>query len=174
MVNFLGRIRNLINKQSMNLIYKSFILPQIDYADIVWDSGKCNHMNIIQKLQNRAGRIILKINPYSHTSTHHVHQILHWDYLVSRRKKHILQLVYKALHDMTPSYLTDKFVRKRNSHSLRSTFSLYLKIPRTNYCKRMVSYRGSRDFNSLHLSIKEASTIYIYIYFQAITTRASV
>ena len=162
MVSFMGRLRHIINEQSMNLIYKSFILPQFDYADIVWDSGKRNHVNMIQKLQNRAGRLILKINPYSHTSTHQVHQTLQWDYIVSRRKQHLLQLVYKALHDMTPSYLTDKFERKENSYSLQSNFNLYLQIPRTNFCKRMVSYRGSREFNSLPLSIKKAASIDIF------------
>ena len=159
MVSFMGRLRHIINEQSMNLIYKSFILPQFDYADIVWDSGKRNHVNMIQKLQNRAGRIILNINPYSHTSTHQVHQTLQWDYLVSRRKQHLLQLVYKALHNMTPSYLTDKFEPKENSYALRSNFNLHLNIPRTNYCKRMVSYRGSREFKSLPLSIKKATSI---------------
>ena len=53
-------------------------MPQLDYADIVWDGGKKKHVDRLQKLQNRAGRIILKINPHLHTSNHQIHDILGW------------------------------------------------------------------------------------------------
>ena len=29
-------------------------MPQLDYADIVWDAGKKKHADRLQKLQNRA------------------------------------------------------------------------------------------------------------------------
>ena len=43
----------------------------------------------LQKLQNRAGRIILGISPYKHVSNHEVHEMLNWEFLNTRRKKTI-------------------------------------------------------------------------------------
>ena len=139
-------------------VYNSLILPQLDYADIVWDSGKKRHADMIQKLQNRAGRIILKVDPYSHTSNHTVHQILKWDTLDFRRTQHLLHLVYKALNELTPLYLSELFNIKENIYSLRSDYNIDIQMPRNNYCKRMVSYRGGFKFNSLPLNVKRALT----------------
>ena len=75
MISFMGRLRTIIDKEHVKLIYNSLILPQLDYADIVWYSGKKRHGDMIQKLQNRAGRIILKVDPYSHTSNYTIQYI---------------------------------------------------------------------------------------------------
>ena len=39
MISFMGRLRTIIDKEHVILIYNSFILPQLDYADIVWELG---------------------------------------------------------------------------------------------------------------------------------------
>ena len=85
MIRFMGKLRGITDKEHVKLIYNSLILPHLDYADVVWDwGGGGRHADMIQNLQNRAGRVILKVDPYSHTSNHTVHQILKWDTLDSR------------------------------------------------------------------------------------------
>ena len=40
MISFMRRLRGIIDKEHVKLVYNSLILPQLEYADIVWDSGK--------------------------------------------------------------------------------------------------------------------------------------
>ena len=78
MISFLRRLRHFINRTYLKLIYRSVILPHLDYADVIWESSCEKHINQLQKLQNRAGRIILKINLKSHFSVKSMHEILQW------------------------------------------------------------------------------------------------
>ena len=105
MISFLGRLRNFVNESSLKIIYSSVILPHFDYADVIWQSASKTHMDLLQKLQNRAGRIILRINPYSHISTSYIHEILKWKKLNIRRKEHMYIMMFKVLHDLAPDYM---------------------------------------------------------------------
>ena len=104
MISFLRRLRHYINRSNLNLIYRSVILPHFDYADIIWHSSSDKYVSQLQKLQNRAGRIILKINPRSHFSVTSMHDILQWETLKSRQKFHIQIMMFKILNNLTPTY----------------------------------------------------------------------
>ena len=134
-------------------------MPQLDYADIVWDADKKKHADRLQKLQNRAGRIILKINPYLHTSNHQIHNILGWDSLASRRTKHLCVMVYKSLNGIAPSYLQTMFQFKSTDYSLRSEGNLLTPKPNLDYCKRMFAYRGALIYNGLSNNTKAAISL---------------
>ena len=61
----------------------------------------------------------------------------------------------KALNDLAPPYLKGCFQFCQRNYSLRSNGNLSLPKPRSDYCKRKFSYRGSMQFNNLppHLKI---------------------
>ena len=61
-IGMLGRLRYNITTRSANVIYTSFIHPVMEYCDTVWTCcGKGNAQDI-EKLQNRATRIVTKCN----------------------------------------------------------------------------------------------------------------
>ena len=86
LVKNLGRLRQSLNETCLKLLYNSLILPLFDYADLIYDSSNVKYTMQLQKLQNRAGRIILGISPYKHVSSHEIHEILNWESLNTRRK----------------------------------------------------------------------------------------
>ena len=58
----LGRTRRSISMHTAGIIYRSFILPVLDYFDTVWNCcGRTNADNM-EKLQRRATRIIMQTN----------------------------------------------------------------------------------------------------------------
>ena len=59
-IGILKRIRPFLDNVSSNLIYSNTILPLFDYCDVVWDTCTINSKNKLQRLQNRAARIIQK------------------------------------------------------------------------------------------------------------------
>ena len=108
-VNYLARFRYFINESNLNVIYKAIILSLFDYADIILDSSANKYTKQLQTLQNRAGRIIMKTNPYDHVSNFQIHSVLNWSSLESRRKKPLTLFVFKSVHDMLSSSRNDMF-----------------------------------------------------------------
>ena len=68
-------------------------------------------------------------------------------------------MVYKSLHGLTPSYISDLFrisgenygYNLRNSH-----INLHLPKSRTNMMKRSFSYKGAQLWNSLPIEVRES------------------
>ena len=109
MASYLGRLSQYVNMSELKLIYKSILLPHFDYGDVIWQSASKRCLSQLQKIQNRAGRIITKVNPYSHTSSSQIHNRLDWQTHHDRQKTHLLLLTYKILNNMTQEYLKDRF-----------------------------------------------------------------
>ena len=57
-ISGLKQARDYVPLDVLNSIYKSLIQPVFDYCDIVWDNLDQGLATRIQKLQNRAARII--------------------------------------------------------------------------------------------------------------------
>ena len=114
---------------------------------------------MLQKLQNRAGRIILKINPYSHISTSHIHEVLNWKLLSVRQEEHIYIMMYKSLNNLFPEYIKRPIPIKTDRYFFRSIGNLSLPRPKTNNCKRTFYYRGTSLYNKLPANTRSACTI---------------
>ena len=126
----------------------------------MFDSSNLKYTEQLQKLQNRAGKIILRISPYKHMSNHATHQILNWESLKSRRLKHTLLMVFKSLNGLSAPYMQNFFKFVSHQYSLRSDGNLSLPKPRTEYCRRMFSYRGASYFNDLQCHDARCTTTY--------------
>ena len=71
----------------------------------VWDGLSNQLSDKLQKLQNRAARVILKAH-YETSSTFFL-EPLKWDKLVVRRTKQKAIMVFKSLSEFAPVYLQD-------------------------------------------------------------------
>ena len=84
-IGALRRIRPLISQYTAVLVYNSLIQPHFDYCSLVWD-GLSDHLSDkLQKLQNRAARVILKAS-YG-TSSSLLLDILKWDKISYKEKE---------------------------------------------------------------------------------------
>ena len=107
-----------------------FIL-YFDYCSEVWDPLGVGLSNRLQKLQNRAARIIMNLR-YNTPGIEAINA-LGWEPLETRRAKSKVKQMYKVLNDLAPSSLATLFVRKRNitEYDLRGSFtSLQLPFPK--------------------------------------------
>jgi hypothetical protein len=57
-ISGLRRVREFVPLTTLLTIYNSLIQPLFDYCDVVWDSLPAAGASILQKLQNRAARVI--------------------------------------------------------------------------------------------------------------------
>ena len=124
----------------------------------VWDSC-CNTLAVkLQKLQNRAARV-LTFSGYD-ASADPLIEILGWQKLESQRSFHKAVMVYKSLNGLAPEYMRSMFIYRDTVYSLRDAEGkLNIPKPRTNYLKNSFSYTGAVLWNSLPAGLRQAKTL---------------
>ena len=94
-----------LDSNSLQRFYLSFVLPILEYGDIVW-SGACDRdLDKLDKVHVRAMRLITGATERSHT--HILYEDLGWHKLSTRRLIHGLKWFYKIVNNIAPQYLTD-------------------------------------------------------------------
>ena len=114
----------------------------------------------LQKLQNRAAKIILNIsNDVDHTIALHA---LGWEPLQTERKKAKAKMMYKLLNKMGPESLANLFSynsEKTYYHFRNVSSGLCLPKPHTNNMKNSFIYDGAHVWNSLPEEIMESKSL---------------
>ena len=159
-IGALKRIRPFVQPSTMQLIYNCLVQPYFDYCCVVWDSCGSTLANKLQKLQNRAARVLTSSN-YD-TNAEYLIEKLSWKNLESQRKIAKAIMVYKSLNGFVPDYLSEMFVDRSSvtNYTLRDTSrKLVLSQPRTNYLKNSFSYSGSVLWNSLPVELRQSNSL---------------
>ena len=159
-IGAIKRIRHLTPLNVLVNVYNSLIQPHFDYCNVVW--GNCNKglSEKLQRLQNRAARILMSASYDSNLDD--LFRALGWRRLYYQRLEQKSILMYKTLHGMTPDYLRSRFVYRDNvsAYRLRNTENkLVLPQPRTDYLKRSFLYSGAQLWNNLPVDLRQASSL---------------
>ena len=102
-IGALKHVRSFITTKTAVQIYQALIQPHFDYCCSVWDNLGETLSNKMQKLQNRAVRVITR-SPYD-ASANPLLDSLHLDNLSLRRKKIKAKIMFKILKGDAPDYL---------------------------------------------------------------------
>ena len=86
-ISGLKQARDYVPLYVLNTIYKSLIQPVFDYCDVVWDNLDYGLATKLQKLQNRAARIIT-FRCYDVRSAQ-IRNQLNWEEIASRRQMYL-------------------------------------------------------------------------------------
>ena len=152
-IGALRRIRSLISQSTAEQIYNALIQPYFDYCVPVWDGLSSYPCEKLQKLQNRAARVIQQANCEVNSSL--LLETLKWDKLSLRRRKQKAKMMFKSLNGLAPVYLQDLFSERHTDYDMRDSLrKLNLPNPRTNYLKPSFGYSGALLWNSLAKNIR--------------------
>jgi hypothetical protein len=142
-IGMLRRIKKIVPKTTLIKVYNAIILPHFDYCSLVWDNCSDYLIDKLQKLQNRAARVITS-KTYE-TRSCDVLKELQWQPLKERLKHKKLFFMHKIRNNKLPISTTNMFDIKTNlRYNLRSNnrdFSL--DQPNTNFMKKSISYACS-------------------------------
>ena len=94
----------VFSRKALHTMYTSFILPILDYGDILWDCCTQNQATSLENLHLEAIRII--IGGVRGTSHQKLYQESGFTTLKERRKKHRLILFFKIVNGLCPNYLS--------------------------------------------------------------------
>ena len=155
-VGLLSRIRTCLTIEASKCIYNTIVLPIFDFTDVVWSELSVGCSQSLQKLQNRAARIILQRESFRNTF-----DILNWVELSTRRKIHKFVLVYKCLNNLVAECFRGYFTRNSRIHSYntRRKNNLHLPKPNLSLGRRSFIYSGSLLYNNLPDEIKNAVSL---------------
>ena len=103
----LRRLKPLLSRSTLVLIYNSLIQPHFDYCTIVWDNLGKGLGQKLQRLQNRAARITTE-SDYNVRSPD-ILTLISWTNLETRRTQQFKTFMYKTVNGMFPNYLSKKF-----------------------------------------------------------------
>ena len=137
-------IRFLPQKQWEDF-YTKVILPSVTYGLTV--GGSCNktHLNNLEKLHARAGRIVYGL-PWD-TSAEDVLMRTGWDNLETMYKLRLTEFVFKCLKGYTVTKFKDLFLQ-RNSGRRRNE-NIILPRRETNFIRNSIRFRGAIAWNTL-------------------------
>ena len=152
----LSKIRKFITKAAALRSYNVMVLPYIDYGDIVYAGATTTSLNKLQRLQNRALRIIL--NDYNSGSTHIMHQNLRILPLNNRRCLHFLNFAFKRSNQ--PRYVDNRDLLTR-AHDKKL---LLCPKMRTEQMKKSVMYNTAKHWNNLTLEEQQANNYVSFKY----------
>jgi len=130
-IGAIKRIRHLVRQASLHLIHQALIQPHFDYCNIVWGNCGMTLQNKIQKVQNRAARVLTYSSYDAYAGD--LFELLGRKNLAFQLQIQRATMVYKSLHGLAPDYLCSKFERR----VLRGT----LRISSMFHCRKQTIIR---------------------------------
>ena len=153
------RVRHLVPQATSQLIYQALIHPHFNYCNTVWGNFWIILKNQLQKVQNRAARV-LTFSDYDEVAGY-LFELLGWKNLARQHETEIEKatMVYKSLHRLAPEYLCSRFAIRERHITLETENKLCIPLPRTNYHKNSFSYSGAILWNKLPCNVRQAESL---------------
>ena len=142
----LTKIRKYIDKKQALTIYKSKIMPYFDYGDIFLLGVQVKTRDMLQKLQNRALRLVL-----NRDSRHNVWELHHealTPMLDKRRECHLLNYMYSRQYK--PQYIHNP---NRQLRAYEAPVFLEHQSKNATF-ERSTLFRGSKMWNQLPVNVR--------------------
>ena len=163
----IARIRRYLDTETCHHIVRSLVTSRMDYGNSLLAGLTENNLNKLQRVQNKAARIIFQLKRRDHISPY-LHS-LHWLPVRQRINFKLLVIMYQCVHHEAPSYLCNDISFHSSTVTgtriLRSAMdATKLHIPRTSKTvgDHAFSVVGPRTWNTLPISIREAPTIHSF------------
>jgi len=111
------RCRPFVNQTTLECVFNALVQLHINNCSEVW--GQCNKSlsNKLQKLQNRAARILTSSSYDS--SADPLFEQLNWKRLDTQRQIQLATMVYKSINGLAPYYLGSPFNKYDPPYNLR-------------------------------------------------------
>lgn len=145
----LARVGKHLTIWSRKVIYNTIVFPHFIYCGTILHLANQESLNRLQKLQNRAMRIVLKMDKY--TSIGRMLGVLEWLNVRQLLEYQVLVFIKKIELKMVPEYLSDSLVRIRDVHNYntRGNSKYFVEGKLKKNSQIGIFYRGIRAFNDL-------------------------
>ena len=132
----------------------------LEYADVVWDGCNETDSDLLEQLQYEAARLVT--GAIKGTSRERLLNEVAWVKLKERRTYHKLNMIYKILNNLAPSYLQELCpvqVRSIAAYNLRTGEDYLIPHARTERFKKSFSVSSIRLWNNLPLDVRNSNSL---------------
>ena len=146
-IGVLRRTKLFVKEDTLQFLYNSLIQPYFEYCSLVWGNCCESLKDKLQKLQNRAARVIAG-DTYD-TRSKDILEKLNWKSLSEKRLEKAREYVSKAIAGNCPENISEKF---KKSYSVRYDLRrnhkfLSLPKPRTNSMVCTFGFTAAKIWN---------------------------
>ena len=147
LIRNIAGIRKYISRDHLKTLVNSIIVAKFDNCNSLYSGISSFEAGRLRKFQNACARLIYSKNKRDHVSG--IMQELHWLPCDARIFFKLVCYVFKCIHSLAPSYLSELLVVKNHQ-------DLSLCVPRTltSYGDRGFSCVGPKLWNSLPIDIR--------------------
>ena len=127
------RMKKYVPAKVLENVYKAIVLPYFDYCSLVWENCSVELQDKLQKMQNRAARVITG-KPYDTRISDMLNE-LGWQPLAERRRSRKIIFMHKVKIKQFPESISSMFhVNRNDNYNLRNNNVNYaLPKPKTDY-----------------------------------------
>ena len=162
-IGFLKYAKTILPQETLSQIYRGIVEPHFRYCCSVWGSCGESRRLTLQKLQNRAARIVTN-SSYDAPADDLIQQ-LKWPNIAEIIKRETATIVYKSLNGLAPTYLSNIFSKNSSRRTVKlrnSETDLRIPLYKTSNGQKSFSYRGVHLWNSLEPEVKQAPSLYAF------------
>ena len=159
-LNILRRFKFILDRKTLETIYRTYIRPLLEYADVIWDNNITYLVDKIEKVQMEAARIVT--GGIRLVSLNNLYLETGWDKLKNRREMHRLVYFYKMKNNISPQYLSDLVPDSLNSihsHNTRNSSIIPPIRTRTSLYTNYFLPATIRSSNLLPERIKSSTSV---------------
>ena len=159
-IGYLKHAKSFLPEETLRTMYTGIVEPHFRYCCSVWGCCGVTEINQLQKLQNRAARIVTGSS--FDTPGQPLIKRLGWKTIDELIASESNIMVFKSLHELAPQYMCNLFTKtsQLTSRNLRNT-ATDLRLPKKNSKngQKCFSFRGAKSWNGLSAESKLASSL---------------
>lgn len=158
-IYFLGRIRKKKTFNTAVKLYSAIVKPHFQYCSTILFLSTQGDLSRLQKLQNRAMRIILKCARLTHIK--YMLRSLNWLNIIQQIKLNVLLFIFKMKNDKLPKYLTKnlRYISDTQPYNLRNAQNFRIAHKATTRAQNTMMFKGLQLYNNLPSEIKSLNNI---------------
>ena len=159
-LHLLRRLKRVLPRDLLMTVYKAYFQSKFDYGISVWGCTTQSNIQKIQRMQNRAARIITGCYDFINIRGIDLVNELNLQNITERRDYFLCNLMFKAIHGLAPTYLSDSIIMNAdmNEYSTRGAQNrnVYQPRPRIEKYKNSFLYKAGELWNALPVFVKES------------------
>ena len=161
-IRSIATIRECLSTTACKTIIHALVMSSLDYGNTMHYGLPQTQLRKLQMIQNSATLLITGTRRRERDHITPVLFSLHWLPVSQRIEFKLLLLVYRAVHDLCPVYLSSLVTPYISIRTLRSTDQDILTIPRyglERYGRRAFSVAGPTLWNALPPAVRQANSV---------------
>ena len=141
-------------------LYKSLVLPHLDYCDVVYMTANKDLLNKLQLVQNVACRTLLLADNRTHIAD--MHNELGLYTLAERRDYHLSTLCHKNIYSEEKTGLSKMFQKveaRGRITRFRNSCNMHVPKVKSSLGRHAIGFRGPVHWNKLPNKCKESAKL---------------